>query len=100
MNTAFTLLFTVGATILASGACKATLDREYGRTSVAVPADVHPWRGGYVVGNGKMYGVSGLDFSLTRDWKSDWAEPGPMSQIVWVVGPNYGNATPHLFVDA
>ncbi len=62
------------------------------RRTLRLPDTDHPWHGGYVVGNGRMYGVSGLDFSLTREWKSDWAERGPMSQILWVVGPHYGNA--------
>jgi len=62
------------------------------RRTLRLPATDHSWRGGYVIGNGRMYGVSGLDFSLTREWKSDQADRGPMSQILWVVGPHYGNA--------
>lgn len=59
---------------------------------IDVPQGITPWRGGYLVGNGRMYGVVALGAGLTREWKSDVADPAPLSQIAWMVGPHYGNA--------
>jgi hypothetical protein len=63
-----------------------------GGARIDVPDGITPWRGGYLVGNGRMYGVAALGAVLTREWKSDVAGPAPLSQIAWVVGPQYGNA--------
>ncbi len=63
-----------------------------GGVRIDVPEGVKPWRGGYLVGNGRMYGVVALGAGLTREWKSDVAGSAPLSQVAWVVGPHYGNA--------
>ena len=64
----------------------------YAQTSVL---DTNKWHryensDGYVLGNGKMYVISGLGKELHRNGKSELSDKKvSLSQISWVIGPSY-----------
>jgi len=80
------------ALLLSVPAVGAEIDTWQKPQEILLPSMTNRWRGGYMVGNGRMYGVAAVGSSLKREWKSSLEDPASLSQVAWVVGPSYGNA--------